>query len=72
MAAAPQWKVYDAAGVYQAACKEIEAAAALMGFYGNGATIRSGHGKIVFTEGGDANADVFGYDSVVEMVYSRI
>jgi len=53
MAGSPQWKVFDAAGKYQAACKEPEAAAALMGFYGRGATIRWGHSKrdIAWTEG---------------------
>lgn len=72
MAAAPQWKVYDASGVYQAACKEIEAAACLVSLYGNGATIRRNHKQILFTEGGDANAAVYGYDSVSEMVYRRL
>ena len=50
MAASPQWKVYDPAGVYQAACKEPEAAAVLASMYGAGATIRLGHSRIVWTE----------------------
>ncbi len=68
MAAAPQWKVYDSNGVYQAACKEIEAAACLVSLYGDGATIRKHHGPVVFTEGVD-EAD--GYDAVASLVYSR-
>ena len=69
MAAAPQWKVYDAQGSYQASCKEIEAAACLVSLYGEGATIRDRHGPVVFTEGVD-QAD--GYDQVAALVLSRI
>ena len=53
MAAAPQWKVYDYEGVYQAACKDIPAAACLVSFYGERSTIRNGHSAIVWTEGMD-------------------
>lgn len=71
MAAAPEWKVYDKHGNYQAACKEIEAAASLMGFYGKGATIRHGHGTTVWTQlvDGDAMAS---YDYVVAIVTNRM
>ncbi len=40
MSSTPNWKVYDSNGAYQAACKEPEAAAALMALYGDGSTIR--------------------------------
>lgn len=70
--ATPQFKVYNAEGVYMAACKEPEAAAALVAFYGDGSTIRFGHRLIVWTEGGDGNAAVFSYESVVEMIAGRI
>lgn len=57
MASSPRWKVFDASGKYQAACHEVEGAACLMGFYGDGSTIRRGHAKkdIVWTEGVDGN-----------------
>lgn len=71
MAAAPEFKVYDAAGKYQAACKEIEAAAALVAFYGEGATIRHRHHMIAWTEGQDGNA-AESYDSVAQFVTDRL
>lgn len=67
MAGAPRWKVYDAAGNYQAALKEPEAAAAVVAFYGKNATIRLGHAKrdIVWTEG--ASGEAFdSYDKVAD------
>ena len=39
MAAAPGWKIYDSFGTYQSSCKEVEAAAAVATFYGEGSTI---------------------------------
>lgn len=71
MAAAPYWKVYDANGKYQSSCHQIEAAAALMAFYGGGATIRKGHNKrdIVWTEGVSGEAWE-SYDNVAEVVYA--
>lgn len=64
MANAPLWKVYDAQGVYQAACKESEAAAVVVGFYGLGATIRAGHRAIVWTEGSELQPASESYDYV--------
>ncbi len=57
MAASPMWKVYDASGKYQAACKEPEACACLMGLYGAGATVRVDHSWIVWREGDDGCAN---------------
>lgn len=72
MAQSPRFKVYDAAGVYQAACKEPEAAAAVVSIYGPGATIRAGHSKrdTVWVEGDDGDAGD-SYDVVAERVLGR-
>jgi len=75
MAGAPQFKVYKAGGEYMAACKEPEAAAAIVSLYGTGATIRDGHKKsdTVWTEGeaydGSAGDS---YDLVAETVWRII
>jgi len=73
MARSPQWKVYDAYGQYQAALKEVEAAAALIGFYGEGATIRFDHTKsaIVWTEGHESQPAHESYDFVAEIAAQR-
>lgn len=73
MAQAPKWKIFDAHGKYQAACKEIEAAAALIGFYGDGATIRFDHSKksTVWTEGRETQEAFESYDHVAEVAYAR-
>lgn len=72
MAASPKWKVFDRQGAYVASCKEIAAAACLMGFYGDGATIRAGHDKssTVWTEGADGRA-ADSYDAVAELAATR-
>jgi hypothetical protein len=72
MAASPKFKVYDATGTYLAACKEVEAAAAVVSLYGDGSTIRTGHSKrhTVWTEGADGEAGD-SYDEVVEVVAER-
>ena len=70
MAGSPRWKIYDRDDCYQAACKEVEAAAALVSFYGNGAQIRDGHAKskTVFIESFDGDAGS-SYDEVADIVY---
>jgi len=70
MAGTPQWKVYDAQKKYQAACKEVEAAAALASFYGDGATIRLEHSLVVWTEGKDGEAGE-SYDAVATLAERR-
>lgn len=74
MAQSPKWKVFDADGRYQAACKEIEAAAALMGFYGEGATIRFDHAKsaTVWTEGLESQSAMESYDYVADVADDRV
>lgn len=73
MAASPPFKVFDGSGTYQAACKEVEAAAALAAFYGDGTTIRMGHSRTmtVWTEGVDGAAGE-SYDDVAELVADRL
>ncbi|ANS04694.1 hypothetical protein [uncultured Mediterranean phage] len=71
--AAPRFKVYDSDGKYQAACKHAEDAANLVTVYGDGATIRDGHGPIVWREG--PNHDGCGsdsYDGTANVVWERI
>lgn len=72
MAASPDWKVYDSHGTYQAACKEVEAAAALVGFYGAGATIRWGHRLVVWTEGSEEQPASESYDEVALLAGERV
>ena len=72
MAASPNWKVYDSTKRYQAACHEIEAAAALVAFYGDGSTIRAGHSLVVWTEGGEAIPAAESYDVVAATVEQRL
>lgn len=71
MSAVPGWKVYDPSGTYQAACKEIEAAGALVGFYGDGSTIRLGHTFVVWREGHEEQPAAESYDGVAATVATR-
>lgn len=75
MSGTPRWKVYDADGEYQAACKEVEAAATVVAMYGQGATIRDGSlGRmIVWRQGhpGDGDAGE-SYDKVAAVVATRV
>ena len=70
MGHSPRWKVYDAENVYQASCKEPEAAAAIVGLYGDGATIRDGHTRVVWREGADGYG-AESYDVTAQTVYER-
>ena len=67
----PSWKVYDCENEYQAACKEPEAAAFLMGLYGDGATIRYGHRLVVWREGQETQPAHESWDLVVNTAYIR-
>lgn len=71
MASSPRWKVYDACKQYRAACHEIEAAAVLVSFYGDGSTIRSNHKRTVWTEGVDGTASD-SYDAVAAHTFAQI
>ena len=72
MAGSPKYKVFNSAGVYQASCKEIEAAACLVGFYGDGSTIRTSHAKsdTVWTEGADGQSSN-SWDVVADIAANR-
>lgn len=56
--ATPRIKIFDAEGQYQASTHDYAAAGALMGLYGEGATVRLGHSKadIIWTEGENGSA----------------
>lgn len=79
MARAPEWKIYHA-GKYRAACHELEAALVVADFYGDGATVRSGHTArgTVFTVGtetdgaGNPLRPSESIDECVELVYARL
>lgn len=67
----PAIKVYDADGVYQAAVKEWEAGAALLGALYQGGTLRYGHARIIYTDGVDGDAGL-SFDDVVEICLERM
>lgn len=75
MAAAPRFKVFDGNGTYQGATKELEAAAALVAFYGDNASIRIGHATkdIVWLNGIEQDGEAAeSYDYVAEIASKRI
>jgi hypothetical protein len=72
VAISPRWKVYDKIGNYVAACKDIEAAAALVALYGDGASIRDRHTGIVWREGKESTPAFESYDTVALTVWGRI
>lgn len=72
MAQAPAYKVYGPDGTYQAACKEREAAAALVAFYGDGARIKYQHGLTVWLEGSETIPANESYDTVSETIRARV
>ena len=72
MASSPQWKVYDRDGKYQAACRQLEAAGALVAFYGDGATLRFDHAYIVWTEGREATRAGASTEAFRETVECRL
>lgn len=71
MAGSPQLKVYSPSGEYVASCKHAEDAAALVSLYGDGATIRVGHRRTVWTEGAELQSAAESYDYVALVVGSR-
>lgn len=71
MAASPMWKVYRGRD-YRAACKDIEEAACLVAFLGDGSTIRCEHALVLWTEGQEDQPAAESYDHVVEVVTARL
>lgn len=73
MAGSPVYKVYDSKKNYVASCKHLEACAALANLYGEGTTIRYGHGKtIIWTEGKEEQPAGESYDYVAEVCTKRV
>jgi hypothetical protein len=71
MAASPRWKLYTASGEYEASAKNPETLAAAIGILGEGATIRDGHSKVVWTEGKENDGIAFeSYDAVANKCFS--
>lgn len=68
----PVWKVYSAAGVYKAACKDGEDAACLAGLHGPGATIKWRHGVIMWREGQEAWSSAEDYSGTAAVLYQRL
>lgn len=68
----PKWKVYTVYGEYMGSCKEPEAAAALVAFYGTGATIRYDHKRVVWTEGQEECRATESYDTVAKTCWERV
>ena len=71
MAATPQYKIYSPSGEYVAACKHPSDAGAIVNLYGDGATIRLGHKRIVWTEGQEAQPAGNSYDFVADTIWER-
>jgi len=69
MAGSPKYKVFNADGVYQAACKEPEAAVVIADWYGTGATIRWDHAFTLWTVGTDKSDS---YDAAVAVMNERL
>ena len=72
MSGSPKFKIYDCNGDYMAATKEAEAAAVLVSWYGDGATIRYEHGPVIWREGAEGAPATDSLDGTSETVWSRI
>ena len=73
MAHSPDWKVYDAHGHYQAACKDVEMAAAIIAAVGgDGWTIRLRHRLLLWTEGKESIRAGESYDTVARITHERL
>ena len=73
MAGTPRFKVYSSQGEYVAACKHASDAGALVGLYGEGATIRDGHAlkHTVWKEGFEDQPAGESYDYVSQVAHIR-
>ena len=72
MAQGPQFKVYDADGSYQAACKNTALAAAVVALLGDGATVRYQHKRVLWTEGEEDAPAGDSYDLAAETMLGRL
>ena len=71
MSASPRYKVYNTIGEYVASCKHLEDCACLAALYGNGATVRSGHSTVIWTEGKEEITAGESYDRAREIMEFR-
>jgi hypothetical protein len=65
------FKVY-VKGEYVAACKYAQDATALVAIRGDGAQIKYGHRRVVWTEGKETQSAAASYDFVYETIHGRI
>jgi hypothetical protein len=74
MSGTPRLKLIDPHGVYVAAFRYAEDAAAVLGIYGDGAKLRfrSTSGPVVWHEGREAQSASESYDFVAKIVDDRI
>jgi len=74
MAATPPLKLFNPRGEFVASFKYAEDAAALLAFYGSGATLRNGHAKkdTLFHEGHEELSAGESYDRAAEIIYARL
>lgn len=70
---APQWKIFDAEGLYMGSLHEPTDAAFVIGNYAHGSQIRFGRDPedTVWTEGDDGDASA-SYDMAVTMMLERL
>jgi hypothetical protein len=74
VAATPSLEIFSAEGEYVASVKYFDDAACLISFYGDGAQVRSGHGKkeILWTEGSESFPAGDNYNGAVDIMASRL
>ena len=73
MGAAPPLKIYTATGDYIGSLWYLHDAACLVGFHGEGATVRLGHRvkDTLWTEGAEEVLASDSYDAAVEIMMAR-
>jgi hypothetical protein len=71
MAGSPKYKVYSPSKEYIASCKHAEGAACLVGMYGDGSTVRLGHGPIIWSEGAEDFSGGNSYDGAAAVMHER-
>lgn len=72
MAGTPSFTVYSPAKEYVAAATSASDAAAVVSFYGEGATVRWGHGSILWTEGKESTYAGESYDGAADCMLARL
>lgn len=70
MAQSPKLKIYNSAKEYIGCVKYFEDAAALVSIQDDGATVRYGHTRVLWTQGVDGNAGE-SYDGAAEIMRAR-